>query len=628
MRTLSTAGLALLALSGVARTQDYRLAERLPPETLAYLSVPSAPGLRRAVSELGLAQLFRTADGARLVAGVRGLVAQGLGQLDSETRALLDELLGVASDLRGEVAVALIDLDMDTGAPRFALSADFGERAASFRATLEKRLQSYGERGLALGAYELEGQPVGTVDLDGLELHHAFAGGAWVVSTGREHIAPLLGGALRTSLATEPSFAACASRVLPQGAVPVLHLHLGVATALERFGPMLPPEIGAAFEMLGLDAMGALAYGVSVEGGAVVERFRMHMPEGLGALAEIYDTEPVSHRPLRFVPANAFAYGAGRVRFDGLAKMYQRLFAQMLPGGQQEVDGFLDEFARRFGFRLETDFAGNLGRELAYYAAFPEGGGLLPEMALGLDLVDGPRFVEQLSQMISVAAEAGGARAELVAREYLGRRYWSLDVELPQNGVSIMPLRPCLFQHGNAAIFTLFPHHMKAVIERIEGGGAKPSLADEADFAQMHGRAPQGHASFLFFRTKGLIATAYNTLAPLAQSALREVAQRELGIEIDLIDLPSAANLSKHLVDVGGWSTIDEHGAESTLVSPCGVMPAFVLLGAGVGFFSARQAVYSRSEAVEELEFVPAEPMQEEEEWEIDEEGNLRRKRR
>ncbi|MBK9388178.1 MAG: hypothetical protein IPN34_25445 [Planctomycetes bacterium] len=622
------AGLALLALSAAASAQGYRLAEHLPPETLAYLAVPNVSELRSSLAELGLAKLLGGAEGQRLVSGVHALAAQGLARLDPEVRAIFDELLSVAKDLRGEVALAFVGIDQERGLPNVALSADFGDRAASFQSLLDRRLKSYAERGLELGGYELAGTPVGTVDLDGVELHHAFVGGSFVVSTGREQLAPLLGGALRTSLATEASFADGRARVLPSGAKPIVHLHLSLAAALELLEPMLPPEVAPLVEAFGFDALHAFSYGAAIEGGAVAERFRVHAPQGFGALKDLYDVGPANHRPLRFVPANAFAYGSGRANFAGMARFYQRVFAEVLPDGEAGVASFLDEVAQQLGFRLETDFVENFGRDVVFYAAMPEGGGLLPEVVLGLDFVDSARFLEHLKKMLAFASEQGGASVVLNEREYLGRPYHSLDIDLPANGVSVMPLRPCLMAQGNTVLLTLFPHHMKAVIERLEAGGAKPSLTEDPDFVGLLARAPQGHSSFAYFRAKALIALTYNTVAPIAQAAVRDVSKKMLGVDLDLLDLPSAHMLAQHLVDVAAWSSVDERGMESTIVSPCGVMPAIALLGASVGFFTARQAAAAPIE-VREFEVEPAEPTEPEmvEEWEIDENGNLRRKK-
>ncbi|MBL8898709.1 MAG: hypothetical protein JNM84_13815 [Planctomycetes bacterium] len=628
MRITTRAGLALLALCPATSAQEYRLADHLPPETLAYLAVPNVSALRSALGELGLAKLFASAEGRRLIGSVHAIASQGLAQLDPEVRAIFDEILGIANDLRGEVALAFVTLDQERGLPVVAFSADFGERAENFRTLLDRRLKSYAERGLGLGAYDLGGKSVGKVILDGVEIHHGFAGNAWVVSTDGGRMPELLGARGAATLASEPSFSACKARVLPSGSKPIAHLHLGIAPALALFAPMLPPEVRLVIESFGLDAVHAFSYGAAIEGGAVAERFRMHAPEGLGALAELYEAGPANHRPLRFIPANAFVYASGRANFAGLASFYQRLFAQIVPDGEAGVASFLDGMAQQLGFRLETDFVENFGRDIAFYAAMPEGGGLLPEIVLGLDFVDSARFVEHLKKMLAFASEQGGASVVLNEREYLGRTYHSLDIDLPENGVSVMPLRPCLMVQGSSVLMTLFPHHMKAVIERIEGGGAKPSLADDPDFAGLLARAPQGHSSFGYFRAKALISLAYNTVAPIAQAAVRDVARKQLGVDLDLLDLPSAHMLAQHLVDVASWSSIDEHGMESTIVSPTGVMPAIVLIGGVAGFVTARQVAAAPSE-VREFEVEPAEPTEPEtaEEWEIDENGNLRRKK-
>src|SRR5690606_3099912 len=115
---------------------------------------------------------------------------------------------------------------------------------------------------------------------------------------------------------------------------------------------------------------------------------------------------------------------------------------------------------------------------------------------------------------------------------------------------------------------------------------------------------------------KGLLGLLYNTAVPLAQSMGQRFLKQNMNVELDLIDLPSAGSFAKHLVDIAAWSTADQQGMESTMVSPIGIVPMVALMVAPAAIFMGRSA-----QVAQPIEM--GEPEEEVvEEWEIDEEGN------
>jgi hypothetical protein len=175
------------------------------------------------------------------------------------------------------------------------------------------------------------------------------------------------------SLAEEPSFQGPMTRVGdPRDA---MRLHLAVGTLLERFGPLVPPEMDRVLKALGLDKVRSLAFAVRCEGNDLVLSHFVDSPGGKDFLTQLLAAHTVDRSFLERLPADTRSFSLFAI--DG-RRVIEAARAALPDAMRHDLEEGLSDL-RGSGLDVETDVFDVFGPRCALVNVptdRPEGAGL------------------------------------------------------------------------------------------------------------------------------------------------------------------------------------------------------------------------------------------------------------
>ena len=127
----------LVLPKGFAEPRDgWSLEARVPPTALGFVSIEDIGGMEARFEKTAIAGLFREPEMKAFVAPIekagREMLEAGedgpLGESGPMVLKVLEQLKG----LKGQVAIALLDVDVDAEKPEIVASLDFGPHVADF----------------------------------------------------------------------------------------------------------------------------------------------------------------------------------------------------------------------------------------------------------------------------------------------------------------------------------------------------------------------------------------------------------------------------------------------------------------------------------------------------------------
>ena len=596
VRTLAIGAVALSAFAlskGHAEpTAAWHLEDRVPADTLAMVSIEDVGGMAARLEKTALVRMFQDPEMQAflepLLAGLQDLAGDGgpMGQLPPPVRALLEQLV----HLRGQVAVALVSVDVQRKMPNLVASLDFGEHVDEFMGFLTQMRAEADPDGEHIQVVQRDGRSWWQVQMPhGPQLMATVFGSAFVIGTDAATMEAVIRGDAAGSLGGGGGAYRTVHAQAGGGDLAAFaYLNVPALVTMLQEGPLGEREMRMA-RALGLDTVKAAAYGLSFQGDGFRDALILHTPDadhGLMTLMEMPAFEP---RFLAEVPANAFYYAEGRANFEGLLTRVRQLMGSIDPRAADEMDQGLGWIGDQLGVDLESEFLAQLSGHAGAYMAFPETGGLFPEFVYFLGAKDPAAFEPVMDRLVqgiaAMVTEEGGAVASTRSMPYHGTTLHLLELQGDRRR-EMIPFTPSWARVGDAFAITLVPHTLKEVILRHEAGGpAHGGLAAQEDFQEILGARPRAAGEVAYLDLQGMLSLLYDTGVPIAQMLAKpNMLPREMP-PLDVALLPAARTMRPYLRSVGVYTTWNRDGMSIAVQGPIPMLAlGLVAMGAGMAF--------------------------------------------
>ncbi len=377
-----------------------------------------------------------------------------------------------------------------------------------------------------------------------------------------------------------PSF----RRALGMGSSPVAVVAYNHVATMEAFGPMVPPELTAVLDGLGVGQTELLVLRLGAKGRALVGTGVVQTHGERKGLLKALAAPPVDKALLKLVPRGASIAWVSNVSPEELyASVIGFIHVVGAAAMEEDLRGGLAAFEAKAGVNLRKDIFGSLARGTAVTTS---GKSLIPALIISLTLKDGDRFEQSLAKLVAeldkfIKAEAGQEAGAALRTIKFGEhtiRY------LATPGVPV-PLAPCYARAGGRLILALSPIHLKDYLMFLDG--EEPSILDNPGFQKRVQLVPDNAISIGYSDAGEAFIELYSFLGPLLTAA-QGVPNNPLAM--DFANLPSKRTLRKHLFGSISYT----YATKNTLVyecqSPFGVpfvgpapagAPAVVFLGVG-----------------------------------------------
>jgi hypothetical protein len=257
---------------------------------------------------------------------------------------------------------------------------------------------------------------------------------------------------------------------------------------------------------------------------------------------------------------------------------------------------------------IENEILAGLAGTYGLYAAFPQTGGLYPEVAAMLTLKDPAGYEAVFSRLVSGIAgilnEEGDVLASTRTLDYHGMKLHLLELQAAR-GDKPVPFTPTWAIVGNKLVVTLVPHAMKEIVLRATGEVSDPGLASKEDFRRLRALMPEGAGVMEYLDLKSGMALLYDTLVPLLQTVAKPNVMQDMPLPLDWSLLPPASRVVQHFRSLGGFATWNQDGISISVQGPIPMLP---ILAAAVGsavFMSFGMATPGRMDIVVEPGEIP-----------------------
>lgn len=546
--------IASIAVLLVAPARAGELVEALPPSTIAAVSIDVGRAVRE-LPELELVKLYQDEEVSEFLAGATEFAKGESRQLMAGLRLL--KMYGLPDMISGKVVLAFTGFGrrqeggIDWSAPlEEPNSTDHVANAALLVETTGP--DAFGES--VMRALELIPEEMETVDV----AHESFPHQVTRFLSGRPPIPDVLtgfvgdvfiathdpglylelAGALAADradggLAAHEGFArvdASASR-----RVGVLDLYVNFS---EAWG-MVPPDVFAQFEAIGLSSLQAGGLSIGVDGGRIKESLTLVTGQERAGVLSLLDAF-IPGAAGRDVPADADA--AFALGLDG-TELLDRLLAFYDTIGP-DVRRQAEESLTAFGYALDVqDFRGDLlaalGDRIVLWAKAKAGPIPIPDggMIVGLDDVD--KALEVIPNMFGGATGDDALLQPLKVDGATAAYYVRAE----------LPVQPAFAVVDGRLVAATQPAVLK---RRLASPGAK--LASDADFskclAMNAGQGGDDVVALIYFDLATIIESALTSVEPFLPALLADTGPVEL--DASLMPFPDtvASYLSGYLLTV------------------------------------------------------------------------------
>ncbi len=608
---LLTALAALLLLPSVAFGQEDatpRLEDLVPDHTFLFASVNDVSSMREQASRTAVMKLWQEPEVQQFLAPGMAMIEQQLAMLEKQTGHRLSELCGL---LQGQLALAIIEYDPAYGPiPDAVALVDLGSQMESFKKAHAEMMAGVGDQ-ISVSVVEYAGVSYQNVTLPiGLEISVGYLGNALVIASAPERMAGMIDAwkkGLPTSLAKSRTFQAVKRNTGGDGAW--LNVFFNMESVLGFFGEQVDSMTMRAMDVLGVREIKALGIGSSFHGEGIRDTFFAYVPgEKVGIMGLMYTSPGDGTKLLSRVPANAFYASAGRVDLHELMGRVLEMLGEVEPGMLEQALAGLGQARDLLGLDIQQDLLLPFGEEMAFYAALPDGGGLIPDIVFMNRLRDPDKFLNSLGKLVLAAQEQmkndRRVKVDLRSMEFMGKTIHYVHVGHKRGDP--VPVMPSLYLDGNLVVMALYPQVLK---DHIARGPNAPSILTRPDFARVLKGLPVGMDSLEYMDFNAGMRILYGTLAPIIQ-----LAANDLDCPLDMAYLPRTETIAKHFFG-GAWGMdLGEEGPALHSYTPMGLMPLMA-----VSMLPALFLSNSRASMPAEVIFAKPEPMPEHVKPEIEE---------
>lgn len=583
---------ALVSLLGLlsARAEPrpaFRLEGRVPASTLAFASLEQLDGWQQRLEATAIGKLMSDPEMQAFFAPLGEAVEQLVAGGGIEVPPLVMDLFGQLRGLRGQAAIALVDVDVERDWPLAALSLDFGDQVDDFVGFLERLRAELDPSGGNVKTVEKDGRTWWRAKAGGKIIHATAVDTAFVVATDEGLLQTILGGTVAGSLAEDEDFRTVKARA--GGDDLGIFVYANVDAALASFGHLIGARERRIASALGLDTVKSVAYGTSFRGDGFRETLLIHAPDADHGLVPTLDMKPLTApRTLDLAPAGAFVWTEGTLPLDDLIPRVRTLVASIDPDATESIDAGLDQVGQMIGVDMEKEFLAGLEGTFGAYAALPATGGLYPEVAVVLVVKDPASFegvFDRLTQGIAgLVSEEGRIVATTRSLPYHGTTMHLFEMQKAR-GDDVVPFTPTWALIGDRLVVTLVPYAMKEIILRAQGVTGTPGLATKEDFQSLMALKPVHAGAMAYVDLKGLLSVLYDTGVPLLQTIAKPNVLGDFPLPLDWALLPPASRVVPHLRSLAKYVTWNKDGIEVSVQGPVPMMVAVAGVAAMTGLF-------------------------------------------
>ncbi len=588
------------------------LARYLPADAVLVFSLPDLAGTLQDCRSLPLWQMAREKEVSDFLAQPLKQMHEWIevGRKSSAQASGIDFGPLLETKFRGiEVGIARLRFPETGGPPEFAVAArvDAGADFPKVKAILDRLREKVPPEKAVVRDESVGGKsftvirpkpgadsPAAAVfwSAEGTAVHLAM--GTPGSSFPEEFLGRVAGGTASPSLASDPEFRACTSRVGNAGSemrlfvrvAPILDagikgLSLAPAGKLPAF--LQPQGLRAALSALGLDGLRALAWSSTAAGDHSVNESYVLAPSPRKGLLALGGEGAADLALLERVPKEADSFSVGCVKMGELWDTLFRALGALSAETEQKVAGELARFEEKNGVNLRKDLLGSIGETYLMYS-LPAKNMMMggpPDVTLMMPLRDAAAF-DKAARALSDALVGTGMVA-LKEADLEGTKVRSFSVKMdgggsqgPFGGMPFNPfvaINPAYAVKGDLLIASLSRQGLQKAVRRLAQTGGEGGASVEG-YRRFAGKLPKGASGVAYSdprETVGLVYTTVTSFLPLA------AAGRDL--PFDLNSLPPAEAIKKHLFGGLSYSKSDKDGLYSCSFSPWGVD---TLLGVGV----------------------------------------------
>ena len=584
--TVSLAILVLAILGLPAPAQDapaFELERLLPADSMAVISVPDVDAVRKAFGRTAIAKIFRDEEVRELIGPLVGMLDERLATLKKDEGVDVVDLLDC---LRGQVAVALVDIDHAKGTPRPLLVLAIDARAnrdrlLGFIGRGKMALQRQNER-LKFSDRKRGEIDVTSIDDDGMTIEAAFVGTACVITLHPDAMNAVLdahaAGAAAKGLVGSTRWTASMKPVSGAG-VPFLRGYVNVGRIFEKYADGIAP-VKAWLEESGVLGIQAVSFTTTIEGAEFVDRVHVHGPAEKRGLFKLVPQAALSDELLRRIPKDAMYASVGQMDLGAIWDEVFRVLEASDKGVHAKATKGLAQLEEVLGLSIRKELVATIGGDLVAYALPPMGGGPIPEVVIELALKDRAAFAAAFEKCLAAAQAQSGDAFALDSIEFRGQRIHCAKVDG-------LPVAPSYTFVGDRLVVALNPNTIKGVIRQGEVEGKSTSILDSERFVAARARLPRGSSSLEYYDLATIFEYGYNLATPFLRAAGGSISEK---IPISMAALPSAEAISQHLTPVIVGLRADDVGMTTTMASPVPLVPVFVGLTVGSSLFFAATA--------------------------------------
>lgn len=562
---------------------DWSLEARLPQSTLGIVTIENVGTLEARFEKTAMSGLFREPEMRAFMKPIEKAMTEAMeageeGPL-GESGPMILKLLKQLEGLKGQVAVAVLDVDMDKEMPVVAASMDFGKNIAEFVTFMQSMRAELDPQGKAVREFEKDGR-VHWQLIDGPPITATTVDTAFVLATDETLLGSVLAGVGEKNLATHEHFRAVKAKA--GGEDLALYAFANVPAIVAKFEAEMGEDEMAIANHLGLDTVKGAAYGMAFSGDGFMDSLIVHAPGADHGIVPLMSVPAYQGRALPFVPANAFWYEEGAFEIADLLPRVRTLIEGIEPGASRDMDEGLKQINEALGVNLEGELLAGLTGAFGSYMTMPETGGLYPELAVLMEVKDAAAFDAVMQRtargIAGMVTEDGHVIASTRKLEYRGHTLHLMDLQAAR-GDDPIPFQPTWTMLDRWCVITLVPHAMKEIILRREA--KEPGLADQEDFQALRRVMPEDAGTFSYLDLQGILSLIYDTAVPTLQTIVKpNVLGNQVPFPLDWAQLPAARTARPYFRSMGAFMTWNQDGMAMRMHGPMPIAGLMIVSGA------------------------------------------------
>ena len=566
---------------------DWSLEARLPQSAFGIVTIESVGTLQARFEKTAMSGLFEEPEMKAFSAPIEKAMTEAMeageeGPLGKSGPMVL-KLLKQLEGLKGQVAVAVLDVDVDREMPVVAASMDFGKNIADFVTFMQSMRAELDPEGKAVREFEKDGRVYWQL-IDGPPITATTVDTAFVLATDDTVLEGVMAGVGEKNLGAHAEFRAV--RAKAGGDDLALFAFANVPAIVAKFAAEMGEDELAIANHLGLDTVKGAAYGMAFSGDGFMDSLILHAPKADHGIVPLMSIPTYKARALPFAPANAFWYEEGSFEIAQLLPRVRTLVEGIEPGASKDIDEALKHVNDAIGVNVEGELLPALTGAFGSYMTMPATGGLYPEFALMMEVKDPAAFEGIMARtakgIAGMATEEGDVVATTRTLEYHGHTLHLMELQAAR-GDDPVPFTPTWTMMDNWCVVTLVPHAMKEIVLRRAAG--EPGLASQEDFQALRRVMPEDAGTMSYLDLQGILSLLYDTVVPTLQTVAKpNVLGKEVPFPLDWAQLPAARTARPYFRSMGAFMTWNEDGMAMRMHGPMPIA-GLMMVGAGVGAF-------------------------------------------